>query len=183
MSQTMKRVVAAPKSIITASVCMFAASLLISAAAAVGENIPKATDAPKPLAPDESRQRFRLPQGFRIELVAPEPEIAEPTGLCFDASGRIFVCELHGYNLDGYYDIAELNKTGELDTQVRRIPATKAAEEQAAKETYGTVRVLELDGAGRAIRSSVFADRLPPCYGLVTARGEWIVLCATGVIY
>jgi hypothetical protein len=76
------------------------------------ETIPAATDAPKPLSPEESRKRFRLLDGFRIELVAAEPHLAERTGMCFDARGRIFVCELHGYNLDGYYDIVELNKKG-----------------------------------------------------------------------
>ena len=46
------------------------------------DKIVPATDAPKPLVAAESRQRFRLPEGFRIELVAAEPLLAEPTGLC-----------------------------------------------------------------------------------------------------
>src|SRR5262245_15428249 len=145
--------------------------------------IAQAGDAPKPLAPDESRKLFRLPEGFRIELVAAEPHLAEPTGMCFDARGRIFVCELHGYNLDGYYDIVELNKKGVLDTAVRRIPASKEAEEKAARETYGTVRLLETDGAGRVVRSTVFADRLPPCYGVVAARDGVVALCAPDVVF
>src|SRR5262245_53061835 len=119
------------------------------------EQIPAATDAPKPLKPEESRNRFRLAEGFRIELVAAEPQLAEPTGMCFDARGRIYVCELHGYNRDGYYDIVELNKTGVLDKTVRRIPATKEAQERAAKETYGAIRALEgTDGDGRMVRST-----------------------------
>jgi hypothetical protein len=117
---------------------------------AAAETIPPATDAPKPLSPQESRKRFRLPEGFRIELAATEPHVAEPTGMCFDARGRTFVCELRGYNRDGYYDIVELNKTGMLDKKVRRIPASKEAEERATKETYGTVKLLEdTDGIAR----------------------------------
>src|SRR5216684_7010891 len=88
-----------------------AGTALLLTAAAGADKVPQATDAPKPFSPEESRKRFRLPGGFRIELVAAEPQVTEPTGLCFDARGRIFVCELHGYNLDGYYDILELNKT------------------------------------------------------------------------
>jgi putative membrane-bound dehydrogenase-like protein len=145
--------------------------------------IPPATDAPKPLAPAESRKRFQLPEGFAIELVAAEPHLAEPTGICFDAQGRIFVCELHGYNLDGYYDIVELNKTGVLDKAVRRIPASKEAQQRADQETYGTVRLLETDRAGRVLRSTVFADRLPPCYGIVPARDGVIVLCAPQIVF
>ena len=50
-----------------------------------------ADDAPQPLTPEESRQRFRLPAGFRIELVAAEPHLADPVAICFDARGRVFV--------------------------------------------------------------------------------------------
>jgi len=169
--------------IIWNSLLISAASSLIAAQAAAAGKIPLATDAPKPLLPEESQKRFQLPSGFRIELVAAEPQLAEPTGICFDAAGRIFVCELHGYNLDGYYDIVELNKTGVLDTAVRRIPATKEAEARAQKETYGTVRLLETDRAGRVVRSTFFADRLPPCYGVLAARDGVIVLCAPDIIY
>ena len=85
--------------------------------------IPKPTDAPRPLPPEESAAQFQVPDGFRVELVASEPLISEPSGVCWDAQGRMFVCELHGYNLEGQYDIEELNKTGELDRVVRRIGA------------------------------------------------------------
>ncbi|HJZ95595.1 MAG TPA: hypothetical protein VKE70_03765, partial [Candidatus Solibacter sp.] len=148
------------------------------------EQISAATDAPKPLKPEESRKRFRLPEGFRIELVAAEPQLAEPTGMCFDARGRIYVCELHGYNRDGYYDILELNNAGVLDKTVRRIPASKEAQERAEKETYGTIRLLEdTGGDGRVARSTVFADHLPPCYGVVPARDGVIAICAPDIFY
>jgi putative membrane-bound dehydrogenase-like protein len=163
---------------------VLAAPLLAGGGPAGAGKIPRATDAPKPLAPEESRRRFRLPEGFRIELVAAEPQLREPTNITFDERGRIYVCELHGYNLDGYYDVLELNKTGKLDTAVRRIPASKQAEERAAKETYSTIRLLEdTDGNGRVDRSTVFADRLPPCYGLVPARGGVIALCAPDIYF
>src|SRR6266849_7144278 len=148
------------------------------------DKIVPATDAPKPLVAAESRQRFRLPEGFRIELVAAEPLLAEPTGLCFDARGRLFVCELHGYNRDGYYDILELNKSGVLDKAVRRIPATKEAEERAAKETYGTIKLLEdTKGDGRFDRVTVFADHLPPCYGVIPAGDGVIAICAPDIVF
>jgi putative membrane-bound dehydrogenase-like protein len=153
------------------------------ARSADGGKVPQASDVPKPLSPQESRKRFRLPDGFHIESVAAEPHLIEPTGICFDARGRIFVCELHGYNLDGYYDILELNRTGVLDRSVRRIPASHKAQQRAAKETYGTVRLLERDRTGRVVRSTVFADRLPPCYGVVPARDGVIVLCAPDILY
>jgi putative membrane-bound dehydrogenase-like protein len=163
---------------------LLAVAVCIALGRAGAGDVPQATDAPKPLEPEQSRQRFRLPDGFRIELVAAEPQLREPTGVCFDARGRMYVCEIHGYNLDGYYDVLDLNKTGVLDAQVRRIPASKDAERRAAQETYGTVRLLEdTDGDGRMDRSTVFADHLPPCYGAIPARDGVIVLCAPDIVY
>src|SRR5712671_2699563 len=79
--------------------------------------IPKPADAPKPMTPEESAAAFKLPDGFRMEVVASEPLIASPSAVCWDERGRMFVCELHGYNLEGQLDIEELNQTGQLDTQ------------------------------------------------------------------
>ena len=123
---------------------------------AAAAEIPLATDAPRPLTPEESQQRFQLPPGFRIELVASEPHVADPVAMAFDARGRIFVCEIHGYNLEGYLDVLELNKTGVLDKAVRRIPANPdAIRNRRPQEQYGTVKLLEdTDGDGRMDRAT-----------------------------
>jgi hypothetical protein len=71
---------------------VLAAALWTGARQAGTGKIPKATDAPKPLSPQESQRRFRLPEGLRIDLVAAEPQLREPTGIAFDAHGRIYVC-------------------------------------------------------------------------------------------
>ncbi len=117
-------------------------------------------------------------------MVAAEPHVADPVAMDFDARGRIFVCEIHGYNLEGYLDIQELNKTGVLDTAVRRIPANPDAIKRAEQEQYGTVKLLEdTDGDGRVDRSHVWADRLPACYGVVAARDGVIALCAPDILF
>ncbi|WP_171189903.1 DUF7133 domain-containing protein, partial [Alienimonas chondri] len=43
------------------------------------------------LSPIEQRDRFQLPPGFEIQLVAAEPEIGQPMNLAFDAAGRLWV--------------------------------------------------------------------------------------------
>ena len=43
------------------------------------------------LSPDEQREKFRLPPGFEIQLVASEPEIQKPMNMAFDARGRLWV--------------------------------------------------------------------------------------------
>lgn len=45
----------------------------------------------EPLTPDEQRQRFHLPPGFEIQLVASEPAIQKPMNLAFDTRGRLWV--------------------------------------------------------------------------------------------
>jgi putative membrane-bound dehydrogenase-like protein len=150
---------------------------------ALGE-IPKPVDAPLPLSPAESATKFKLPDGFRMELVASEPLIKEPSGVCWDERGRMFVSELHGYNLEGQYDIEELNKTGELDRVVRRYDADPKIKEAARAGTFGTVKMLtDTDGDGRMDKAEVWADKLPPCYGLCPAREGVIVACAPDIIY
>jgi len=164
--------------------CMVMIGVLLAPVAGLHAQIELATDAPKPVPPEESLKQFQVWPGFRIELVASEPYLADPVAIAFDAQGRIFVCEIHGYNLEGYLDVLELNKTGVLDTAVRRIPANEQALKQAEKDQYGTVKLLEdTDGDGRVDHAAVWADRLPACYGVVPAREGVIVLCAPDIVY
>lgn len=146
--------------------------------------IPVPDDAPQPLSPDESVKRVRLPDGFRLDLVAAEPLIREPSGTCWDAKGRLFVSELHGYNLDGQFDIEELNKTGKLDLEVRRIDASPEAVAKAKEFTFGTVKLLtDTDGDGRMDKSQVFADHIPPCYGICPARDGIIAVGSPDILF
>lgn len=146
--------------------------------------IPRPTDAPLPLSPGQTAHSFRVPAGFRVDLVACEPLIREPTGLCWDEYGQLFVCELHGYNLEGQYDIEELNKTGQLDRQVRRIQAADRHKQAAEAQTYGTIKRLhDTDGDGQMDRADLWADRLPPCLGICPARGGIIAACQSQILY
>lgn len=146
--------------------------------------IPAPLDAPKPLPPEESLRQIRLPKGLHLSLVAAEPLVTEPSGLCWDEHGRLFVSELHGYNLEGQYDIDELNKTGQLDRVVRRIQANDEAKRKAEEGTYGTIKLLlDTNGDGAMDLATVFADRLPACYGVCPARGGIIAVGAPEVTY
>ena len=149
--------------------------------------IQPAHDAPQPMSPAESAAQMQLPAGFRVELVASEPLIQDPSCLAFDEHGRLFVCELHGYNVEGHLDVVELNKTGLLDTKVRRLRwellGGKIAE-QAAQLQYGVVKMLtDTDGDGVMDKARVWANDLPPCYGVVPALGGIIVVAAPDIVY
>ena len=53
-----------------------------------------------PYAAPETLSHFRLEPGFRIELVAAEPDVQSPIAMDIDERGRWFVVEMPGYPLD-----------------------------------------------------------------------------------
>jgi mono/diheme cytochrome c family protein/glucose/arabinose dehydrogenase len=83
--------------------------LLACAAAALAQNGDKAGETqaervpahlipPAPvLSPGDQIGTFRLPEGFRAEVVAAEPLIATPVAAQFDHQGRLWVVEMTGY--------------------------------------------------------------------------------------
>ena len=79
---------------------LLSATLTLTARLASAK-IPLPTDAPKPLTPENSATAFKLPECFRMEVIASEPLISSPSGVCWDERERMFVSELHGYNLNG----------------------------------------------------------------------------------
>jgi mono/diheme cytochrome c family protein len=50
-----------------------------------------------PLPPEETLELFELEDGFRIELVAHEPQIVDPVAMDIDANGRLWVVEMPSY--------------------------------------------------------------------------------------
>ncbi|MEX2594277.1 MAG: c-type cytochrome [Anditalea sp.] len=50
-----------------------------------------------PLSPQESLHSFRLPKGYRLEVVASEPMISEPVAIAWDGNGRMYVAQLETY--------------------------------------------------------------------------------------
>lgn len=159
-------------------------ALLAGLAASVRAEIPRPDDAPQPQAPAAAAKSFHLPPGYAMKLIASEPLINEPSGVCWDERGRMIVCELHGYNIEGQYDIDELNKSGRLDLEVRRIQASEAAKHRAKADNFGTVkRLLDTDSDGVMDKAQVWADHLPLCYGVVAARGGVIVACPPDIVF
>jgi putative membrane-bound dehydrogenase-like protein len=50
-----------------------------------------------PLAPDEAIKKMQVPDGFRVELVAAEPDLVNPIAMTFDEKGRIWITESTEY--------------------------------------------------------------------------------------
>ncbi|MDP6794697.1 MAG: c-type cytochrome [Verrucomicrobiota bacterium] len=52
----------------------------------------------KPIEPVAALDTFTLKPGFRIELAAAEPLVADPVAMAFDEHGHLFVVEMIGYS-------------------------------------------------------------------------------------
>ena len=46
---------------------------------------------------DSTGSGIRVPEGFRVDLIAREPEVTQPIAFTFDARGRLWVVEAHSY--------------------------------------------------------------------------------------
>ena len=87
------------------------------------------------LSPEAAAGTFFLPPGYRLELVASEPLVADPVWLDIGPDGRVWVVEMRGF-----------------------MPDNEAANERAP---VGRIVVLDDDDDdGRADRSTVFLDGL-----------------------
>ena len=87
----------------------------------------------EPLSAEDQQATFVVPDGFRVELVAAEPDIAKPMNLAFDAKGRLWVSSSLEYPFAAAADVTPRD----------------------------TIRILQdQDGDGKADVVSVFADKL-----------------------
>ena len=107
--------------------------------------------------PQEEHATFKLADGFEIQLVASEPDVVDPVAMCFDARGRLFVCEMRGY------------PNGGLGT---------------GKETRGKIKCLtDADGDGRFETSRVFAEGLRFPMGITPYKNGLLVAVAPDILY
>ncbi|MFY9343604.1 MAG: dehydrogenase, partial [Planctomycetota bacterium] len=101
--------------------------------------------------PAAEQATFRLAPGFRVELFAAEPMVADPVAANFDLAGRLWVVEMRGYMND-------------LDATDERAP-------------NGRVVVLtDRDGDGAADGSTTFLDGLVLPRSVLPLRGGALVV-------
>src|ERR1051325_5139169 len=50
-----------------------------------------------PLTPEAQQQTFKLPPGFKVQLVAAEPWLRKPMNMAFDGIGRLWITESREY--------------------------------------------------------------------------------------
>jgi putative membrane-bound dehydrogenase-like protein len=85
----MKRSIAAISLIVTSAVAVIAADPPSS----LKERLPRLA----PKEPAEALKTFKVLDGFRMDLVACEPQLASPVAAAYDEDGRLYVVEMRDY--------------------------------------------------------------------------------------
>ncbi|MEJ6643953.1 MAG: c-type cytochrome [Akkermansiaceae bacterium] len=97
----------------------------------------------EPRSPEEELSALHVPEGFKIQLFASEPQINKPINIAYDSRGRVWVSSTVEYP----YAAAKDRWTDQLGTRVR--------------ESRDAIKILEdTDGDGRADKVTDFADGL-----------------------
>ena len=130
--------------------------LLAAPAAWPGQPLPR-KPAPGPLLPRAEQMTFRVLPGFRVDLVASEPDIIDPVAMTFDEDGRLFVAEMRGYPNKGV-------GTGFI--------------------TSGRIKMLEdRNGDGFYETSTIYADKLRFPTSVMPWKGGLLVANAPDLLY
>src|SRR5579884_2898192 len=82
---------------------LLSVAIVLSCLPALGaEPEVEAKDLPRvpPTPAADAIKAFKLHPGLKIELVASEPLVSSPVGICFDEDGRMFVVEMRDYPED-----------------------------------------------------------------------------------
>jgi len=91
-------------------------------------------------------QRFTLPDGFEVELVAAPPLVERPVSASFDDRGRLYVTDSSGSN--------------------------EKPDKQVLNPTHRLLRLEDTDGDGRFDRSVVFAEKVMFPQGCLWHQGS-----------
>ena len=115
---------------------------------------------PKPpgaLTPKEELASFKIVEGFKAELVASEPDVIDPVAMCFDAKGRLFVCEMRGYPNGGI---------------------------GIGNETRGRIKCFtDTKGTGQFDKCEVFAEGLRFPMGITPYKNGFLVAVAPDLLH
>src|SRR5688572_2341064 len=133
-----------------------------------------AAENPKPYNPyvapasdeaESAMKRFRVPKGFKVELVAAEPLLANPVAFHIDEQGRFFVAEtfrLHTGVTDIRGHMNWLNDDLASKSVEDRVAMMRKYEssriEKYTNESDRVRLVIDTNGDGKADKSTVFSE-------------------------
>ncbi|MHC4876965.1 MAG: PVC-type heme-binding CxxCH protein [Planctomycetota bacterium] len=109
-----------------------------------------------PLAPEDELRSMSVPDGFEVQLVAAEPDIAKPMNLAFDVRGRLWVTDSVEYPI-------------------------AAPPDRAGRDTIKVID--DSDGDGRLDRVTTFADGLNIPIGLYPYRDGVVCFSIPDILF
>ncbi len=107
----------------------------------------------EPRSPSDSLEALVVLEGFRVELVAAEPQVADPVSISFDESNRLWVVCMRGYS------------------------------EQADENLGEVRLLEDTDGDGRFEASAIFADGLSWPTAVIRSGDGVFVAVAPDILY
>lgn len=108
------------------------------------------------LPPQEAIKTIKLAEDFQVELFAAEPDVADPVDMVFDDQGRAYVADMR--------DLPDDPPPG--------------------KPARGRIIMLEdTNGDGKVDKSSVWAENVLQCSGLIPWKGGLIVPASPEIYY
>jgi uncharacterized protein YcbX len=113
------------------------------------------------LSPAEALKKFTAPEGFRVDLIAAEPEVVQPIAFCWDGRGRLWVVEGRTY-------------PGRKNNQPPGGETGRPNDAQLADIFGGDDRILifaDEDGDGKFESRKVFAEKLHLASGIEIGHG------------
>ncbi|HWF17864.1 MAG TPA: PQQ-dependent sugar dehydrogenase, partial [Verrucomicrobiae bacterium] len=119
----------------------------------------------KPIDPDLAIKEFKLPEGFKVDLFAAEPQMMNPVAFTFDEQGRVYVAETFRYmtsvfdireHMPMYYDDLACRNVGDRASMIHRFLGDQTP--LMAKESEVVQLLEDRAGTGRADHSTVFAN-------------------------
>ena len=140
--------------VVLVSVCVFGSSF--GAEERVVDPFAEGVRPTEPVTAEEQVKSFKLPPGFKVELVVAEPQIQKPMNMAFDAKGRLWVTSSREYPFPAPLD----------------------------KPARDSIKVLEdFDENGRARKVTTFADGLNIPIGLYPYKNGVIAWSIPNIWY
>ncbi len=111
------------------------------------------------LTPDQEVLTFKLPAGFKIELLAADPVVQDPVAAAFDRNGTLWVAEFGNFNAG----------------MIQHVPAL-AAGAKASEIPKSRIVKLEANGPnGRLDRRTVWLEGLGEAKGIMMVRAGMLI--------
>ena len=107
---------------------------------------------------DERLKGHYAPKGFKVQIIAAEPTIIDPTGMAFDDGGNLFVSEwkIADRMLFDYYDTIPLPEGGTARIQRLRKPTTDVVKKLVDTNGDGVYDAAQVVVDGAEMPASIF---------------------------